>query len=197
MDLTKKFLPISQLKPNSQLKEKSLPKLLKENLLMSYKTKFLNPKLKLIPITFKWWKKLKIKTLLLTAVLLCHFLCFKPSLKMIHSYKLNKILNGPLNVHIGTNSHQSLQSVWFSKTIKIRKFCKSFCQKATKVMQSINTQMEVLYTASVYCTLEPLINKLLTTFWQLCQALLTVKTRLSCTVLVLVWDFQHLHQEIK
>lgn len=164
---------------------------------MSYKTKFLNPKLKLIPITFKWWKKLKIKTLLLTAVLLCHFLCFKPSLKMIHSYKLNKILNGPLNVHIGTNSHQSLQSVWFSKTIKIRKFCKSFCQKATKVMQSINTQMEVLYTASVYCTLEPLINKLLTTFWQLCQALLTVKTRLSCTVLVLVWDFQHLHQEIK
>lgn len=166
MDLTKKFLLTFLLKPNLQLKEKSLPKSLRGNSLINYKTKSLNLKPKLIHITFKWWKKSKIKTQLLTAALSCHFLCSKLSLKMIHSYKLNKILNGQLNVHIGTNSHQLLQSVWFSETIKTRKFCKSFCQKATKVMQSINTQMEVLYMASVCCILEQQINKLLTTFWQ-------------------------------
>lgn len=140
-------MPTFLLKPNSQLKEKSLPKSSKENSLMSYKIKFLNLKPKLILITFKWWKKLKTKTQLLIAVLSCHFLCYRPLLKMIHSYKLNKILNGQLNVHIGTNLHQSLQSVWFSETIKTRKFYKSFCLKVTKVMLSINTLMEVLYMA--------------------------------------------------
>ena len=197
MDSIKKFWPTSQSKRNSQPKDKSWLKSLRVNSPMSFITKFLRLKLKLTPITFKWWRRLKPRTQSLTQAPSCHFLCSKLLPKMINFYKSRKTLNGPPNAHIGTSLHQLHQSVWFSKTIKTRKFSKNSYQKATKETPLITIPTVVLFMDWDCFIQELQINKSLTTSLEFWPTQLTVKMKLLCTEPVLVSVWLHLPQEMK